>query len=153
MSAVKKALSAYGQTSLDTVVESASPHQLIVLLYEGAIKAIQLGKIYMQQGLIAQKGAAISKAIAIIEDGLRLALDKENGGELAENLDALYDYISFELLQANINNVPERLDEMLSLLGQLKEAWLSIGATRVESIPLEMDLDKQDRSNLSYGRI
>ncbi|MBY0443603.1 MAG: flagellar export chaperone FliS [Burkholderiales bacterium] len=153
MSAVKKALSAYGQTSLDTVVESASPHQLIVLLFEGAIKAIQLGKIYMQQGLIAQKGAAISKAIAIIEDGLRLALDKENGGELAENLDALYDYISFELLQANINNVPERLDEMLNLLDQLKDAWLSIGFTKTESAVSENDRDEQDRSNLSYGRI
>jgi flagellar secretion chaperone FliS len=153
MSAVKKALSAYGQTSLDTVVESASPHQLIVLLFEGAIKAIQLGKIYMQQGLIAQKGAAISKAIAIIEDGLRLALDKENGGELAENLDALYDYISFELLQANINNVPERLDEMLSLLDQLKDAWLSIGFTKTESVASASDRNEQDRSNLSYGRI
>ncbi|AMC33685.1 flagellar export chaperone FliS [Janthinobacterium sp. B9-8] len=153
MSAVKKALSAYGQTSLDTVVESASPHQLIVLLYEGAIKAIQLGKIYMQQGLIAQKGAAISKAIAIIEDGLRLALDKENGGELAENLDALYDYISFELLQANINNVPERLDEMLALLEQLKDAWLSIGFSKVELAAPAAERDEQDRSALSYGRI
>ncbi|MEJ2793731.1 flagellar export chaperone FliS [Iodobacter sp. LRB] len=153
MSAVKKALSAYGQTSLDTVVESASPHQLIVLLYEGAIKAIQLGKIYMQQGLIAQKGAAISKAIAIIEDGLRLALDKENGGELAENLDALYDYISFELLQANINNTPERLDEMLGLLDQLKDAWLSIGFSKVESAVPATERDEQDRSLLSYGRI
>jgi flagellar secretion chaperone FliS len=153
MSAVKKALSAYGQTSLDAVVESASPHQLIVLLFEGAIKAIQLGKIYMQQGLIAQKGAAISKAIAIIEDGLRLALDKENGGELAENLDALYDYISFELLQANINNVPERLDEMLNLLDQLKDAWLSIGFTKTESTATENNRNEQDRSNLSYGRI
>lgn len=152
MSAVKKALSAYGQTSLDTVVESASPHQLIVLLFEGAIKAIQLGKIYMQQGHIAQKGAAISKAIAIIEDGLRLALDKENGGELAENLDALYDYISFELLQANINNVPERLDEMLNLLDQLKDAWVSIGATKLAAEPVA-ERDQQDRSALSYGRI
>lgn len=152
MSAVKKALSAYGQTNLDTVVESASPHQLIVLLFEGAIKAIQLGKIYMQQGHIAQKGAAISKAIAIIEDGLRLALDKENGGELAENLDALYDYISFELLQANINNVPERLDEMLNLLDQLKDAWVSIGATKLAPEPVA-ERDQQDRSALSYGRI
>ncbi|MEN9657064.1 MAG: flagellar export chaperone FliS [Pseudomonadota bacterium] len=153
MSAVKKAISAYGQTSLDMVVESASPHQLIVLLFEGAIKAIQLGKIYMQQGLIAQKGTAISKAIAIIEDGLRLALDKENGGELAENLDSLYDYISFELLQANINNTPERLDEMLNLLGQLKDAWLSIGFSKVENETPDAVRDEQERSNLSYGRI
>jgi flagellar protein FliS len=153
MSAVKKAISAYGQTSLDMVVESASPHQLIVLLFEGAIKAIQLGKIYMQQGLIAQKGAAISKAIAIIEDGLRLALDKENGGELAESLDSLYDYISFELLQANINNTPERLDEMLNLLGQLKDAWLSIGFSQVENETPAVVRDEQERSNLSYGRI
>jgi flagellar protein FliS len=153
MSAVKKAISAYGQTSLDMVVESASPHQLIVLLFEGAIKAIQLSKIYMQQGLIAQKGAAISKAIAIVEDGLRLALDKENGGELAENLDSLYDYISFELLQANINNTPERLDEMLDLLGQLKDAWVSIGFGKIESEPAVVARDEQERSNLSYGRI
>lgn len=122
----RKALNAYGQNSLDAAVSAASPHKLVVLLYEGAIKAISLAKIHMENGATAERGAAISKAIAIIEEGLRLSLDKEKGGELAENLDALYDYMARQLLEANIHNKLEPLDVVLKLLVDIKEAWEGI---------------------------
>lgn len=122
----RKVKNAYGQANLAATVESASPHRLIVMLFDGAIKAISLAKIHMQSGAVAEKGAAISKAIAIIEEGLRLSLDKEKGGELAENLDALYDYMARQLLEANIHNNLELLDVVHKLLTDIKEAWEGI---------------------------
>lgn len=139
---MKKALKAYGQNGLAASVEAASPHKLIVMLFEGAIKSISLAKIHMENCATAEKGAAISKAIAIIEEGLRLSLDKEKGGELAENLDALYDYMARQLLEANIHNKLEPLDVVLKLLVDIKEAWEGIDPTiqaqnsQVEQQPL-----------------
>lgn len=148
---MKKALNAYGQAGLAASVESASPHRLIIMLYEGAIKAVTLAKIHMQSGAIAEKGAAISKAIAIIEEGLRLSLDKEKGGELAENLDALYDYLAMQLLDANINNRIEQLDQVNRLLNDLKDAWElidpALGAAVAEVEP------PNHQQPLSYGRV
>lgn len=125
---VRKALHAYGAQSLETEVAAASPHRLILMLYDGAIKAVNMAKAYMQNGQIAEKGAAISKAIAIIDEGLRLSLDKERGGELVHNLDALYAYMTQQLLLANIHNQVDTLDEVCGLLASLKEAWESIGS-------------------------
>lgn len=122
----KRAMAAYGQQSLDADVNSASPHRLIVLLYDGAIKSVTMAKMYMEAGQVAEKGAAISKAIAIIDDGLRLSLDKTAGGELAENLDALYEYMSHGLLEANMRNDAIALDQILSLLRDLQDAWATI---------------------------
>ncbi|MBE9608826.1 flagellar export chaperone FliS [Chitinilyticum litopenaei] len=122
----KKAMAAYGAQSLDADVAAASPHRLIILLYDGAIQSVTLARMFMENGSIAEKGAAISKAIAIIEDGLRLSLDRETGGELADNLDALYEYMSHVLLEANLHNRLDSLDQILILLKDLREAWESI---------------------------
>lgn len=149
--AARKALNAYNQTGLNAAVEAASPHRLIVMLYEGAIKAVNLAKLHMQSGVVAAKGAAISKAIAIIEEGLRLSLDKEKGGELAENLDALYDYMARALLEGNIRNDESKLDTVLYLLSDLKEAWESIDPAKPAAQPSASDLQREQP--LSYGRV
>ena len=151
MSVMKRALSAYGQASIDLVVETASPHQLIVMLYEGAIKSVISAKFYTEQGMIAEKGTAISKAISIIDDGLRLALDRDVGGELVENLDQLYEYLSFKLLQANLNNDIDSLGQVLELLNQLKEAWQAINPALTASTKLEAELEPNS-SAVNYGR-
>ena len=126
MNTNKKALSAYNASSLDDQVSSASPHRLIVMLFDGAIKSINLAKFYLQQGNIPEKGRSITQAIAIIEEGLRLALDKKSGGELVENLDSLYEYAAHQLLTANLRNDEVLLDQVLQLMNDLKSAWLSI---------------------------
>lgn len=154
MNSVKrKALSAYEQNSLDIAVESASPHRLVVMLFEGAIKAVTLAKMHMQAGAIPDKGAAISKAIAIIEEGLRVALDKEKGGELAANLDALYEYMARELLEGNIRNDETKLDTALHLLTELKEAWESIDPAKQPAERTSSASDVQRAQPLSYGRV
>lgn len=148
----KRALNAYGQAGLEASVESASPHRLIVMLYDGAIKAVNLAKIHMENGAVAEKGAAISKAVAIIEEGLRLSLDKDKGGELAENLDALYDYMALQLLEANIHNKISALDEVLHLLQDIRGAWMDIDPAIQNQQPSE-DASLSAHQPLSYGRV
>jgi flagellar protein FliS len=116
-------LAAYAQVSTDIATETADPHQLILMLFEGARVAISMARLHMERKEIPEKGAAISKAIDIITNGLLVSLDSENGGELAERLAALYEYISQRLLWANLKNNLAALDEANRLLGELQSAW------------------------------
>lgn len=113
----------YAKVGIDAAVASADPHRLVMMLFDGAIAAVSLAKTQMQADNIAQKGAAISKAINLINDGLKASLDIEAGGELAERLAALYDYMTQRLLFANLKNNVAALDEVSELLSSLREAW------------------------------
>lgn len=124
---MKRGVNAYHNVSLETGITSASPHKLIVMLYDGALVALLGAKTNIAAGNIAAKGSAISKAISIIDNGLRASLDKNAGGEIAANLDALYDYMSRRLLHANLKNDVTIIDEVHGLLADLRGAWLEIG--------------------------
>lgn len=126
---------AYAKVGVETGVAAASPHQLIVMLFDGALMAVSNAASQMKSGNIAGKGQSISKAISIIESGLRASLDKKAGGSIAGNLDALYEYMCHRLLQANLKNQPEMLDEVHGLLKDLKQAWESIGTAPAEPAP------------------
>ena len=117
---------AYEQVSLETSVNQASPHQLIVLLFDGALNAIKLAKLYIEKGNIAGKGVAISKAINIIDNGLKSCLDMEKGWEIAANLDDLYHYISHQLVLANLHNDIAKLDNCYDLLNNIAQSWREI---------------------------
>lgn len=125
---MKSGANAYAKVGVETGVMAASPHKLIVMLYDGALTAVRNGLTHMKAGNIPEKGAAISKAIQIIENGLRASLDREVGGQIAEGLDSLYEYMGRRLLTANLNNQPEVLEEVLRLLTELRDAWNAIGA-------------------------
>ena len=116
----------YAQVSQDVAAETAEPHALILMLFEGARTAITIARRHMEQNEIPEKGAAISKAIDIVNNGLRVSLDMENGGDLAERLAALYEYISQRLLWGNLKNDLAALDEANQLLGELQSAWALI---------------------------
>jgi flagellar protein FliS len=118
---------AYSRVSIETAVQEASPHKLIVLLFEGAREAIIIARSGMECGDIPQKGMAITKAIDIILNGLRACINLEEGGDLAQNLYALYDYMARRLLHANMNNDKAALDEVLKLLAEIHSAWIVIG--------------------------
>ena len=124
---MKRGVNAYHNVSLETGITSASPHKLIVMLYDGALVALLSAKTNIAAGNIAAKGSAISKAISIIDNGLRASLDKNAGGEIAANLDALYDYMSRRLLHANLKNDVTIIDEVHGLLSDLRGAWVEIG--------------------------
>lgn len=146
---VNKMLNAYGQAQVDSSVAAASPHKLISMLYEGALVAIANANVNMARGDIAAKGAAISKAIVIIDEGLKVSIDIEAGGELAQNLRALYEYMISRLLEANINNNQAILEEVSSLLRELKGAWDMIGNTPTNTPVLQQE---PPRVAASYGK-
>lgn len=118
--------SAYANVGMETGVAAASPHKLVIMLFEGAMVSIASAIQHMQAKNIPAKGQAISKAITIIDSGLRASLDKKVGGEIALNLDALYEYMCDRLIVANLKNQPEVLEEVHQLLKGLKEAWETI---------------------------
>ena len=122
-------VNAYAKVGIETGVTSASPHALIVMLFDGALVSVRSAIMYMKAGNIPEKGKAISHAILIIDSGLRAALDKKAGGEIAEGLDSLYEYMGARLLQANLKNQVELLEEVQRLLGELRAAWSAIGNT------------------------
>jgi flagellar protein FliS len=127
--ATRHALSAYVTTGIETAVPEADPHRLVMMLFEGALAAIADARLNMVRGQIAARGKAISKAISIVDQGLKCSLDKARGGELAERLDALYEYICGRLFEANAQSRTEYLDEAERLLDQIYGAWAEIGKT------------------------
>ncbi|MBY4898496.1 flagellar export chaperone FliS [Cupriavidus sp. AU9028] len=122
----RHAANAYAQVGVQTGAMSASPHRLIVMLFDGARSAISRAKFQMAEGNIAAKGDSLSKAIDIIENGLRAVLDHEAGGEVAGNLERLYEYMTRRLMLANLRNDVALLDEVDSLLQNLASAWAQI---------------------------
>jgi flagellar protein FliS len=116
----------YAQVGMETGVAAADPHQLIVMLFDGALLAIAKAGSAMQQKQIAEKGQAISQAIDIIANGLQASLNFSAGDELANRLAALYDYMCARLVHANLNNDAAALSEVGRLLGEIKSAWEEI---------------------------
>ena len=115
----------YNKMAVQTGVDSGSPHRLVQMLFEGALEKIAVAKGHLKRGAIPEKGRHISWAISIIE-GLRASLDMERGGEIAGNLNDLYDYMKRRLLEANLASDPALLDEVASLLREIKDAWDAI---------------------------
>lgn len=131
---VRNALDQYGRNAVQANVESASPHRLIQMLMEGALGKIAAAKGNMVRGEIQAKGDQIGSAISILE-GLKNSLDKEKGGDIAQNLEDLYIYMERRLIEAHSNNDTGILDEVSDLLRQIKEAWDAIGDHDAARVP------------------
>ncbi len=131
--------SSYAAIGLQSGVMSASPHQLITMLFAGAKTAITMARHHMANKEIAAKGNAISKAINIIDNGLKASIDAEAGGAaeiaLATNVSALYDYINQRLMYANLRNDPALLDEADRLLDNISSAWREIDPQKTSPMP------------------
>jgi len=115
-------LKQYQNTSTQTGIVGASPHRLIQMLFEGALDKIAIARGAMERNNIELKGRHISWAIRII-GGLQSSLNLEIGGELAANLDKLYEYMSLKLVEANAENSIDKLNEVSKLLNNIKEGW------------------------------
>ncbi len=115
----------YTQVDLQTAVENGSPHKIIWMLLDGALARISAAIGHTSRGAIADKGTNIGLATSIIES-LRASLDHEKGGEIAANLDRLYEYMGRRLLEANLHNSIEPLEEVHRLLTDVRDAWKQI---------------------------
>lgn len=116
----------YQNIGVESAVMNASPHQLIVMLFDGAHSALS-ERLFLDAGQLAEKGRALSKAINIIDNGLKAALNVEAGGELSINLASLYEYMVRRLLIANLHNDVEAIVEVENLLNNIADAWKQIG--------------------------
>lgn len=120
-------ISHYNQVDRFSGITDADPHRLVLMLLEGALSKIAIVKGLMMRKEVAKKGELIGQTIAIV-GGLRSSLDKKSGGELATNLDNLYEYIEHRLLTSNLQNDIAILDEVSKLLHEIKAGWESIPA-------------------------
>lgn len=119
---------AYARVGVETGVESASPHRLIAMLFDGYMDALATARGALRQGQVEIKGRAISRAARIVDEGLKASLNLNGGGQLAEDLRSLYEYLTMRLTQANLRNDETILDECVSLVEPLRAAWREIGS-------------------------
>ncbi|WP_035383821.1 flagellar export chaperone FliS [Ferriphaselus sp. R-1] len=143
-------INAYNKVGVESNIAGASPHDLIIMLYQAAIDSVGNARRQILQQEVAAKGASISRAISLVGSGLQASLDREAGGEIAQNLFDLYSYMVQRLVQANINNDIAILDEVERLLTDLLGAWESIKR------PASQDAGFQPASNrvaMTYDRL
>ena len=136
----KNSVSQYSSVNSYTGVTDANPHQLVQMLLDGALGKLSAVKGLIERNDTAKKGQVIGQAISII-GGLRSSLDMEKGGEIATNLDNVYEYMERQLVQANLNNDVAIVIEVVTLLREIKLAW--------ESIPAEARLKSPELSIVS----
>jgi flagellar protein FliS len=130
----KSALSFYQQVNSQTGVVDADPHRLIQLLLDGALDRIAQAKGALLTGDTAAMGEALGKAMGILS-GLQGSLDLERGGDIAANLDRLYEYMSLRLLDVHREKQADSLDEVVGLLGSIKSGW---DAIRPQVVPASL---------------
>jgi flagellar secretion chaperone FliS len=122
----KTAANAYRSLDVETQVDGADPHRLVEMLYDGAVVQVAKARHALARQDITAKCEATGRAIRIIDEGLKAALDAR-AGDVARNLDALYDYMTRTLLSANLKNSDAQFGEVEKLLGELRGAWRQIG--------------------------
>ncbi len=118
-----RSANAYRRQSIESDISTASPHRLVEMLFEGAVVNIGAAQFALERGDVKGKGQSLVRAIRIIEEGLKSNLNLEQGGELAANLDRIYDYAILRLTQANIHNDGAALEEISKLLSVVADGW------------------------------
>ncbi len=116
------ALNEYRSSGVHGGVEQANAHGLVNLLFKGAIDNLISAKGYIERQQIQEKATSITKTLAIL-DGLRSSLNLDRGGEIAQNLDDLYDYMQRQLVVANADDDNTIIQEVVDLLREIQEAW------------------------------
>lgn len=140
---------AYRAIDIETGVAATDPLGLVVMLYDGAIQAIYRAEQHLAQGEIEARGRFTSQAIDIVRQGLAASLDRRAGGELADGLDALYDYIARRLFDANLKGDASIYLEARTLLGELRASWATLRQTQPVAARASGALDGAGRAPLA----
>ncbi len=120
------AAGAYRQVGVTTGVAAATPHQLVLMLFDGFDEALAQALGALREGAVEAKCRALGRATRIVDEGLRASLDLRAGGTLAADLRELYGYVGLRLVRANLDNDAAGIDECRRLMKPLREAWASI---------------------------
>jgi len=118
----------YAKVGLETDVQAASPHRLVAMLFDGVFDAMNQATVAIQSGNTELKGRALSRAVRILDEGLRAGLDM-SAGQLALDLRELYGYVCMRLTQANLRSDVSAIEECQRLLSPVREAWTAIAQT------------------------
>ena len=122
----QSAAQAYARVDVETGVASANALGLVLMLYDGVLKCLTKARGHMERREIPAKGAALSHALQIIDEGLSASLNEADGGGVAAQLKELYAYMCRRIVVANLKNDPAILDEVSGLLRELRQAWAEI---------------------------
>lgn len=125
----RSAANAYRQVGVQSVVDGASPHMLIQMLFDALETSLNAAKGAMQRGEIEEKGRQIGKSVRILEEGLKASLDMEQGGEISQNLVSLYDYCITQITLANLRNDVALLETAQNVLAPVAQGWREMGQT------------------------
>ena len=121
-----RAANANRQVGVQSSIDGASPHQLVQMLFDGLLQTLHEARGALQRGEVEAKGRLLGKAVRILEEGLITALDLEQGGEVALNLNAVYDYALRRLIQANVENSDALLQEVARVIEPIAQGWKAI---------------------------
>jgi flagellar secretion chaperone FliS len=133
---------AYGNHAQEyrkNAVLGASPAQLVVMLYDGALRFIEGGRIAMRAKDLPRQNEALQRAQKIVVE-LLSTLDREQGGEIASNLASLYTFVLDKLMEANVYDRESALDEAVGPILELRDAWAQIASTSVRVERQEVSL-------------
>ncbi|KEY91535.1 flagellar protein [Candidatus Photodesmus blepharus] len=119
---MRGSLQVYKKVSIDSQLTLASPHKVVQMLMAGSIERLIQGKTAMQQGNISVKGECLGKALDIIIS-LRSCLSMDDGGDVAKNLDQLYEFMITQISTANNKNTPKPIDDVIEIIREIKSAW------------------------------
>ena len=128
--ASSRAANAYRQVGVQSGVTNATPHALVQMLFDGLMQRLQVARGDMQRGDVQAKGVHLGQAVQIMGEGLKASLNREQGGELAQNLGALYDYCMRQLTLANLHNDARPVEEVIALIEPVARGWKEIGAAK-----------------------
>lgn len=131
-----KGTQAYARIEVESAVMSASQQQLVTMLFDGALNALVRARLFLQDGNLEGKGLSLSKAINIIDNGLKIGIDETSHDELTQNLHALYTYMVRRIFQANLHNDISAIEEVENLLRNIADAWKEVALTpnRIQDI-------------------
>jgi flagellar protein FliS len=121
-----RAASAYKRVAVETGVQGADPHQLVGMLYDALLQSMNQARGAIERGEVEIKGAALGKAVRILEEGLKAGLNLREGGELAHNLKGLYDFSVTRLTHANLRNDSAAVAQVVELIEPLAQSWQQI---------------------------
>ena len=121
-----RAASAYQRVNVETAVSQATPHQLVDMLFDCLLQSIRAARMALERGDISIKGEKIIKAVRIIDEGLKPALNLAEGGDIAANLNGLYGYCTLRLTEANLRNEESALDDVLRVIEPIADGWKQI---------------------------
>ena len=127
--ASSRAANAYRQVGVQSGVTNATPHTLVQMLFDGLMQRLQAARGDLQRSDVQAKGVHLGQAVQIMGEGLKASLNTEQGGELALNLSALYDYCIRQLTMANLHNDVKPVEEVIALIEPVARSWKEIGAS------------------------